>query len=196
MKVEELMTAPVHVCRAEDPLELAARLLWEHDCGALPVVDGEGTVKAVVTDRDICMSAYTRGQGLGGLRVADCMSAAATTCRSGDDVAEAARAMCLAGLRRLPVVDRSGRIVGILTLGDLARASAAGGAAGKRAAQEALTVLAAVTQPRCAAPGSEPARGPARKRKPLRTAEIQAQPAGRSKKRPVTKRPRRKAGRS
>ena len=60
MKVEQLMTRAVKVCAESDMLNRAAQLMWETDCGCIPVIsaDGDGKVVGVVTDRDIAMAAY------------------------------------------------------------------------------------------------------------------------------------------
>jgi CBS domain-containing protein len=147
MKVHELMSHPVHTCRAEDSLETAARLLWENDCGIVPVVDHDGRAQAAITDRDICMGAYTRGQRLADLRVGDSMSRSLVSCRFDEDVAVAASRMAEHAVRRLPVLDGDGRIRGVLSLSDLARRQGDTGAAA-----EALKVLAAVSRSRSATP--------------------------------------------
>jgi CBS-domain-containing membrane protein len=63
MRVEQLMTRDVKVCRAEDTLSRAAQLMWEHDCGCVPVIgtNGDGRLVGIITDRDIAMAAYTQG---------------------------------------------------------------------------------------------------------------------------------------
>jgi CBS domain-containing protein len=61
MKVSDLMTTAVRSCGTGDNLQLAAQIMWESDCGIVPVVDGDGRVVGVITDRDICMAAYTQG---------------------------------------------------------------------------------------------------------------------------------------
>ena len=59
MRVEQLMSRPVHCCRPEDTLACAAQLMWDHDCGCVPVVAADGTgLAGIITDRDICMCAY------------------------------------------------------------------------------------------------------------------------------------------
>ncbi|MBA3541520.1 MAG: CBS domain-containing protein, partial [Deltaproteobacteria bacterium] len=59
-----MMTRSVHTCQPTDTLAAAAKLMWEHDIGALPVVDQVGHVVGMITDRDACMAAYTRGDAL------------------------------------------------------------------------------------------------------------------------------------
>lgn len=124
MKVEQLMTRTVQTCRATDGLQRAAQLMWEHDCGVVPVVDaGNGTARVVgmITDRDICMAAYTQGRRLEDIPVTSAMSHDVFSCRPTDSLAVALKVMETNRVHRLPVVDRDERVVGILSLADIAR---------------------------------------------------------------------------
>ena len=58
--VAQVMTRKVHTCRRGDTLHRAARLMWDHDCGAVPIVDERGHTVGMITDRDICMAVYIR----------------------------------------------------------------------------------------------------------------------------------------
>jgi CBS domain-containing protein len=95
--------------------------MWENDCGSLPVVDESGRPIAMITDRDICMCAYTRGLPLAALQVATAMSRTVVSCSAGVSFATAEKQMRQYRLYRLPVVSRNGRIVGVLSLNDAAR---------------------------------------------------------------------------
>ncbi len=124
MKVEQLMTRNVRTCRASDRLNRPAQIMWEHDCGVVPVLaDGNGTARVVgmLTDRDICMAAYTQGRALEEIAVASAMSRQVLSCRPTDSLAVALRVMESNQVHRLPVVDPEDRIVGILSLADVAR---------------------------------------------------------------------------
>lgn len=121
MKVRDLMTADAKACGPDDSLNRAAQLMWENDCGAVPVVDDELRVIGMVTDRDICMAAYTQGLPLKQSRVDSAMSKGAYTCAVGDDVTIARKRMSERQVRRLPVVDDEGRLAGIISLSDIAR---------------------------------------------------------------------------
>ena len=121
MKVEQVMSRNVKTCRSTDTLNHAAQLMWESDCGCLPVVDDDGHAAGMITDRDICMAAYTQGGPLWSLRVAAAMPREPRTCRPADTVAEAESIMRAAQVRRLPVVDPEERVIGILSLNDVAR---------------------------------------------------------------------------
>jgi len=148
MKIRELMTSKVHCCRPLDSLETAARMLWDHDCGVLPVVDKEGRVGAMITDRDICMAASMTGRPLAELRVAETMSDGVVSCTPEDEVYVALKLMADYQLRRLPVVDPEGRLCGIITLNDLAVA----GERQSRLGRGALKVLTAVCRHRSGSP--------------------------------------------
>jgi len=123
MRVRELMSAPVTSIRPSDSLEQAARLLWEHDCGMLPVVDSTGAVGAAITDRDICMAAYTQGKRLSEIRVREVISNKVVSCRPEESWVTVAGRMATHQVRRLPVVDGAGKLVGIVSINDLALAA-------------------------------------------------------------------------
>ncbi len=152
MRVEQLMSKDVSSCDAEDSLNEAAAILWERDCGAVPVVAraSQGRVVAMITDRDICMAAYTTGRPLTALHVYDAMSRSLHTCEPGDTVADAEAVMREHQVRRLPVVDDAGNLAGILSLADLARAAES--QRGKRSPQigekEVTRLLEAISAPR------------------------------------------------
>ena len=120
LKVKGVMTPVVQTCRPEDSLERAAQLLWEYDCGCLPVTDGEGIARAMITDRDICMAAFSQGKPLSEMHVADSMSRELVACGPEEELTTAADLMAKYQVRRLPVVDEGGRVQGLLSVNDLA----------------------------------------------------------------------------
>ena len=152
MRVEELMTRHVATCHADSTLADAARIMWEHDCGAVPVVDGERLV-GIVTDRDTLMAAFTRGRRLDEVAVDAAMARDVRTCQPRDHLQSAERVMREAKVHRLPVVDYGGRLVGILALADLARHVHSGlWAASGLSAQSVAQTLASISEARPAAP--------------------------------------------
>jgi CBS domain-containing protein len=120
MKVSDLMTKEVKACSQHDSLNRAAQLMWENDCGAVPIVDPDSKVIGMLTDRDICMAAYTKGIGLKDASVASVMSRNVSVCNPSDNISAAAERMRERQIRRLPVVDKSQRLVGILSVSDIA----------------------------------------------------------------------------
>lgn len=150
MYVRDLMTRNPATCSPRDSLNRAAQLMWDGDHGVVPVVDETGRVLGMITDRDVCMSAYMTGQPLGAIPVADAMSKSLFTCAP-DDTLEAVRSILeKQTVRRLPVVNRSGELVGVLSLSDIAREAARKSADGKEGLSRAdvATTLAAICRPR------------------------------------------------
>ena len=121
MQVRELMTRTPSACGPDATANDVARIMWERDCGVVPVVDNAGRPVGVVTDRDICMAAYLGGQPLKSIRVADVMSRDLCTIESNADLTDAEHLMQSHQIRRLPVVAADGRLVGILSLSDIAQ---------------------------------------------------------------------------
>ena len=146
MKVNELMSQPAVTCPAGDTMENAARLMWEFDCGMIPVVHDDGRLAGVITDRDICMAAYTQGRELRIIPIASGMAKAPIAVHANDSIESAENLMRDNQVRRLPVIDDHGRPVGVLSMNDLARAVAHS----KHSSEERLLVetLAATCEPR------------------------------------------------
>ncbi len=120
MKVHEAMVADPKTCSIDATLETAAGVMWNGDCGCLPVTDHKGRVIGIITDRDIAMGAYLNHRELWSLDVKDVIrNHPLYVCRPDDDVHDALSAMERHGVRRLPVVDGSGAPVGLLSMGDL-----------------------------------------------------------------------------
>jgi CBS domain-containing protein len=127
MNVEQLMTRDVQTCHPGDPLIVAARIMWERDCGCVPVVEAEnGTARLVgmITDRDVSMAAYTQGLLLCEIKVRSAMATSVRSCRPTDSIHSALKTMEKNQFHRLPVVDEHGRLVGLLSLADVAREAA------------------------------------------------------------------------
>lgn len=118
VKAGELMR-PVQACAPSDNLSHAARLMWELDCGFLPVCDRGGHLVGVITDRDVCMAAYTRGQVLGDIQVWSTMSTQIVTVGSNATLEEVLALMRRTQVRRIPVVENE-RLSGAVTLADIA----------------------------------------------------------------------------
>jgi CBS domain-containing protein len=149
MKVAELMTRNVASCRANESLSAACKVMWDCDCGTVPVVsENEDRVIGVITDRDICMCCWMAGAGPQDLTIRQAMSRTLHTCSADASVAEAERIMRANQIRRLPITDRDGRLVGILSLADIAREAArpGGGRDHDLAPQELTATLANIVR--------------------------------------------------
>lgn len=126
MNVSHLMTTDVRTCGPADDLQRAAQIMWEHDCGVVPVVDAERHVLGMVTDRDVCMAAYTQGTPLRAIPVSRVMSKMVHSVREGDGLDIVEDVMRAYQVRRVPVLDAGGKLVGLVSLNDLARHAEAG----------------------------------------------------------------------
>jgi CBS-domain-containing membrane protein len=126
--------------------------MWESDCGSLPVLDQNGSVIGMITDRDVCMAGYTQAQLLGRIPVSRAMSGELYSCNPDEELDKVEKRMRSHQVRRLPVVDDEGRLRGILSLADIAQRPAkdAKGKAGTRQVgfAEVGETFAAVTTPR------------------------------------------------
>jgi CBS domain-containing protein len=121
MRVSELMTREVEYVAPDAPVRVAAELMGELDVGALPV-GGPQELRGVVTDRDLLYRVVARGLDAGAVRVEQVLSAPVVTCREEDSLQAALDLMTANHVRRMPVMDAGGRVVGWITLADLARA--------------------------------------------------------------------------
>ena len=131
MQIREIMTPDVEVIRPDDTLRTAAKMMADYDVGALPIGENDRLV-GMITDRDITVRGVAQGRDPEKTTVREAMSGRVLYCFEDDDIAEVARKMGDWQVRRLPVLNREKRLVGIVSLGDLA----IGGA--KREGEEAL----------------------------------------------------------
>jgi CBS domain-containing protein len=127
MQVTHLMTRQIQCSAPQDSLERAAHLMWDHDCGCLPVCAGSGhgqrRIVGVITDRDICMCALFQHKALFDLSVGDAMTKQVLSCKPSDTVEHVEKLMRDGRVRRLPVLDAEGMLLGMISLADLARAA-------------------------------------------------------------------------
>ncbi|MEW6271576.1 MAG: CBS domain-containing protein [Thermodesulfobacteriota bacterium] len=119
MQVRELMTADVDVVRPDDTIRDAAMRMRSLDVGAIPVCDGE-RLAGMLTDRDITIRAVAESRDPAGTPVRDVMTPDIVFVLEDQDIDEAARLMEERQVRRLPVLNSQKRLVGIVSLGDLA----------------------------------------------------------------------------
>lgn len=119
MKVQELMSAQPVSCYPWSNLSEVAMMMWNHDCGAIPVLSDRGSVVGMVTDRDICMGVATQHRRAEEITVSDVTSGVLYSCHPGDSMQEALQLMQDHQVRRLPVVDWDDQLLGIISLNDM-----------------------------------------------------------------------------
>ena len=119
MKISDIMSRDVQVARPEDTLRDAAETMARIDVGSLPICDGRRLL-GIVTDRDIVVRGLAKGLGLDS-GVTQVMTEGVEYCFEDDDLVEVSDKMAASQIRRIPVVDRDKNLVGIVSLGDVAR---------------------------------------------------------------------------
>jgi CBS domain-containing protein len=157
MKVQEIMTGQPLVCGPESNLAEVARLMWNGDCGIVPVVDAYNKLLGVVTDRDICIAAATQNMAPSCIRTAEMPHGDVFACRPDDDAQVALTLMREHRVRRVPVTAADGTLVGILSLNDLALAAGDKAELHPADVLNALKGICAHPRPLAAARASEPA---------------------------------------
>jgi len=120
MRVNEVMTKGAECVRPDATLREAAGRMRDLDCGALPVCGDDDRLAGILTDRDITIRSVAAGHDPGKDRVRDVMTPGLVYCFDDQDAKEAAKIMQDRQIRRLPVLNRDKRLVGIVSLGDLA----------------------------------------------------------------------------
>lgn len=119
MKVFEVMTIDVGFCHLEDNLTRAAQIMWEKDCGIVPVVDAKKQIVGVITDRDICIATATRNRRTSSIKVSDMDFRAVKTCAPEDDVKDVLRRMRKYKVKRLCVTNQDKELLGVISLSDI-----------------------------------------------------------------------------
>ena len=119
MKVKEVMTPDPQACAPTNSAAEAAGLMWQCDCGVLPVVTDDGTVVGLITDRDICMAGALKGRALSDIAVEEVISGDVFSTSPDDDVRKALATMQDRKVRRVPVVNADGKLEGIVSLHDI-----------------------------------------------------------------------------
>jgi CBS domain-containing protein len=123
MKTSDIMMTNVQTCRPDADLAAVAKLMWDHDCGFIPVVDAAGSVIGTITDRDICIATATRRQPPERLTAADLMNSPVRACLPSDTIIKVLAEMKHFRVRRLPVIDANGKLKGVISMNDIVLAA-------------------------------------------------------------------------
>ena len=146
MNIEQLMSKDLRTCSQNDALDCAARIMWEKDCGVVPIVDSDNRVVGMITDRDICVAAYTQDRLLKHIPISSIGMKPVVAVRPHDSPQTAEGLMQKHQVRRVAVTDERGRLVGMLSLNDLAREAARHPR--ELSTDEVMKTLAVIGQPR------------------------------------------------
>jgi CBS domain-containing protein len=118
MTIRDIMTKDTRACRPDTNLAEASALMWEGNCGALPVLSASGQVTGILTDRDVCIALGTRNARATEIQASEVAHGEALVCRPEDDIQTALQIMRAARIRRLPVVNDGG-LTGIVSIDDI-----------------------------------------------------------------------------
>ena len=119
MRVQDVMTSPAHSCAPGANLAAAAMAMRDYDCGAMPVLDEQGRPMGILTDRDVCMAMAQKNRFPASILVSEVMTPEPFTCGPSTGLGDVLVVMAACQIRRLPVVDAEGRLVGIVSLSDI-----------------------------------------------------------------------------
>lgn len=119
MKVKDVMTQQAKAIWLTESLADAAKLMWDNDCGVLPVIKDGRKVVGMITDRDICMALAIRDTQPSRVSIEEVMNGQVYSVNADDDIDQALNAMQEHKIRRLPVLNSEGDLEGILSINDI-----------------------------------------------------------------------------
>jgi CBS domain-containing protein len=151
--IGRLMRSDVHRVGAHASANDAAQLMWDKDIGSVPVVDEGGKLIGIVTDRDIAMAAYLRGTTLWDIPLTSLMTRDVISARADDPIDDVLSLMSRRQVRRVPIVDDEGALVGIVSINDFALA--AGESDGGVTEHAVADALRSICAPRSSAGGEQ-----------------------------------------
>ena len=143
MRARDIMTREPECCRPDQTARDAAQVMRDRDCGCVPIVDDAGSVIGIVTDRDLAVRAIALGKD-SNTSLKELMTPEAASCGPDDDLRDVEQKMAELQIRRIPIVDTSGRCLGIISQADIARASATDSPVTE---QEIALVVEKISQP-------------------------------------------------
>jgi CBS domain-containing protein len=121
--VADAMTTRIHACKSSERLDRVAKIMWEHGCSEVPVVDDDGFLITMLSDRDVCLCAYTQGKALAQIPVTCAAPDPIQVVRTEDSLDFAHELMRKRHVRCLPVLENTGRLIGLLSISDIIRAT-------------------------------------------------------------------------
>ncbi|HEY5944777.1 MAG TPA: CBS domain-containing protein [Kofleriaceae bacterium] len=148
MRAQDLMTRSPVTCHVNDTLYTAAKQMWDYDCGVVAVVNDDGVLTGMITDRDICMAAYTQALPLHSLLVNGAMAKHVVTARPETSLQQVEELMASHRIRRIPIIDDAGKPIGIVSMNDIVLESAQPDSQMTNGAAKVTHTLAAICEHR------------------------------------------------
>ncbi len=144
MKVKKIMTRSVGVCRENDSLAKAVEVMWQKDCGFVPVVDKKSKLVGTITDRDVAVSVFLQNKPASEIKASDVINGKVVTCSSKDKIEKVLKTMKKHQIKRLPVIGKNDKLEGIISITDILLASDKD----KSLQKKVLKTLEAIGKPR------------------------------------------------
>ncbi len=119
MKVNKIMTKSVGFCQTDENLAKAVEIMWQKDCGVVPVVDEKQKVVGMITDRDVTVSAFLQNKPPAEILVKEVINGKIVTCSEKDNIKSVLKKMRKKQIKRLPVTNKNGKLVGIISIADI-----------------------------------------------------------------------------
>jgi CBS domain-containing protein len=143
MRARDIMTRDPECCLRNDTARRAAEVMRDMDCGVVPIVDDSRKIVGIVTDRDLAIRAIAAGKGPD-TSLTELMTPMAKCSSADDDLRDVERKMAELQIRRIPICDAGGRVLGIISQADIARAASQDNAVSE---QEIALVMESISQP-------------------------------------------------
>lgn len=121
MKIKECMNNNVYCLKPDNTVQDCAKLMNENHVGCVPICDNQNNLVGLVTDRDVILRSIACDKDVSTTPLSEIMSTKICCCNSDVEIKEAEDLMCKNQIRRLPIVDDNNKVIGIITLGDLAK---------------------------------------------------------------------------
>ena len=121
MKVKKIMTVEVGHCGLKDSLSQVVSIMRRKDCGVVPIVDLKNVVVGMISDRDACIATVFRNNYASEILAGEVMSKKPISCKRGDDAKQVLKKMRKHRIKRLPVINKTGKLAGIISLADFLR---------------------------------------------------------------------------
>ncbi len=119
MKVNKIMTKNVGFCQAEDDFTKAIEIMWQRDCGVVPVVNKDSEVVGIISDRDAAIAVFLKEKPAADILISNHISEKVVTCSEKDSVKSVLKKMRKHQIKRLPVVDKKEKLSGIISITDI-----------------------------------------------------------------------------
>ncbi len=122
MKVKKIMTKDVGTCHASESLAKAVSIMWQRDCGIVPVVSDSNSVMGMITDRDVAIAITSRNRPANEVLIDEVIKGQTISCAPDDSVQRVLKKMRKHKIKRLPVVKKTGELVGMVSIADVLNA--------------------------------------------------------------------------